>query len=349
VGSDSVQHKSAPPDLPLLVFNLLLVGGTAALILSANLFFLKDSQSTTLNENSFLTTEWRLLKEMKEQTDEILQVKDRELDELRQRYRTLLAGNNSPEGLRALEEELKRVESERQEILAHRFASTTAAGPLPAPVQSADSVLPPLAAAGSGVSADMALSGISAADSLAAGGFVGGGAGTGSAIALLLRNRVEELEEETALAEVLQAKLRADNARLGSELTTLKARLSSGKESATPGTEDKPGAEPPNSSAAALPAAGSDAAQAQERSEILRILEEQRALLDAAAPPLGLADVKTRTLLRAIVRSPAIRSEYPTLVDDLDRYFALYGATERLKGKKAAYDEAIGTVRGQGE
>jgi hypothetical protein len=77
---------------------------------------------------------------------------------------------------------------------------------------------------------------------------------------------------------------------------------------------------------------------------ILDSLARERDALDDPDAVLGIADLKTRALLRAIVRTPAIRAEYPELLESLDRYLALAGREEYLRGKRAAYDELIGNL-----
>lgn len=51
-------------------------------------------------------------------------------------------------------------------------------------------------------------------------------------------------------------------------------------------------------------------------------------------------DLNTRTLLRALVSTPEIRSEYPNLLESLDRYFEVYAREKRLEGRREAYESA---------
>ena len=52
----------------------------------------------------------------------------------------------------------------------------------------------------------------------------------------------------------------------------------------------------------------------------------------------------TRTLLRAVITTPAIRDQYPTLSEDFDRYLQALGAERRGEGQTEAYAWASSAV-----
>lgn len=68
-------------------------------------------------------------------------------------------------------------------------------------------------------------------------------------------------------------------------------------------------------------------------------LERRRREIEAGGHP-SVDDLNTRALLRALVTVPAIRAEYPNLLESLDRYFEVYGLQKRLEGRREAYAEA---------
>ncbi len=77
---------------------------------------------------------------------------------------------------------------------------------------------------------------------------------------------------------------------------------------------------------------------------ILDLVEQKKADI-AREPPPKIEDIKTRSLLRAIVSSPEIRNEYPGLLEDLDRYFTVYGRQEWLTGQKDAFRFMAETIK----
>jgi len=286
-------------DFPLVALNIFLLVVSAATLFLADAAINKNTREAALNANTFLTTEWRLLKELKGRTDRLLQDKDREIAELRLRYEALQANRSSGEELAALEEEIRRAESEREGILAVRFSpKSSPAAPETGAVRESSGIL-----------------------SLAA---------PDTPVAALLRGQILELEKEIAAG-------RKDTVNLERQIGELRERLKNAltREDAAPAVVATPVVDA---------AAQSELKEASGRDDILALLEKDRESLAALDPVLSLADIKTRSLLRAIVRTPAIRAEYPDLSASLDRYFDLYGRAERLKGKREAYDEAIRSV-----
>jgi 5-bromo-4-chloroindolyl phosphate hydrolysis protein len=72
-------------------------------------------------------------------------------------------------------------------------------------------------------------------------------------------------------------------------------------------------------------------------SALQQIREREQTLANSRA--LRMEDLNTRALLRALITSPRIRSEYPGLLDSADRFFSNYGLQERLSGRREAYAE----------
>ncbi len=271
-------------DSRLILFNMIILVCTIALIMGTERHFQKVFHETTLRENGFLTTEWRILKEMKEQTDKLLRDKDEEIQAIRRKYRELLAQNASADRLSEIENLLRKTETEREQLLSTRFTPST---PQSTKAPSVPTVLPD----------DRGL------DSTPL---------TENPMITLLNNRVKELERE-------KNGLQEENDRFHAEIIALKAR-----QEGLPVTASSPGS-----------------SETISESETLRLIQEQRAVLETSSQVMTVADIRTRTLLRAIVRDPAIQSDYPGLVENVDRYFEVFGAAERLKGKKEAYEEMI--------
>jgi hypothetical protein len=80
-------------------------------------FFTSTIKADSLRENHFITMEWNLLKELKLQTDKQLEEKDREITEMRQRYRQLALSKVSPENLRELENRIAALQDERAKLI----------------------------------------------------------------------------------------------------------------------------------------------------------------------------------------------------------------------------------------
>lgn len=278
-------------DLPLLFLNAFLVLLTVGSILLSDAYSRRNAQAAALNDNIFLTTEWRLLKELKDRTDQLLFDKDKEIEELRNRYRTLQGQKAAPLLLEAIEAELIKAESERDAILSARLlpgstarASANAGLAPPTPSRVSD-----------------------------------------NALTALLRDKIQSLEEELASG-------RQDTDDRLKELNSLQSRLEAALAQQAAPTETPP--------PLALLEGGSSASP----EAILDLLRQRRDALASGGPALSLSDLRTRTLLRAIVRTPAIQAEYPSLSTDLDRYFQVYGEVERHKAQVESYDELLGDI-----
>lgn len=75
-------------------------------------------------------------------------------------------------------------------------------------------------------------------------------------------------------------------------------------------------------------------------SSVVEELQQKSAILDRLRTP-DIEEINTRVLLKAIVSSPTVRSEYPQLQAELDRYFQVLANQHILEGREAAYREAI--------
>jgi len=334
-------------DAALLALDLALVAGVALLLWGFDLGLRKRAETATLKDNRFLTTEWRLMRELKARTDQELRDKDREIDALRLQYLRGKGSGSSADLLAEIEAAMARAESERAAILASR--TNPEAGGLPAA-----SALPSLqpASATPATTATTATTATPAAPAKGEGGAAGapGGdavaeamtsPGSDNALAELLRRRIVSLEDAlrrsqagSAAIERELAALRLDAARQASGVPS----ASSASATALAAPLQSPGPTIPSAQAAPWDAADAVAA-------ILSALESERAGLADPETVLGLSDLKTRSIMRAIVRSPAIRSQYPDLFEALDRYLELVEKVGYLKGKQEALDEAMTEIR----
>jgi len=314
-------------DAALLALDLALLAGVVLLLWGVDRGFRRQAEIATLKDNRFLTTEWRLMRELKERTDQELRDKDREIDALRQQYLRLKGSGSSAALLADIEAAMARAESERAAILSAR------ANPEVAPVAASPSVpsassLSPGPSQGSGGPADPAGAYTEALP----------GRAPDYALAELLRRRIVGLEEALRRSQ-------AGSAAIERELAALRldaARQAAGGPSASAASATQAAAPGPAiPSAQAAPWSDADAVAA-----ILSALEGKRAGLDDPEAVLSLSDLKTRSIMRAIVRSSAIRSQYPDLSASLDRYLELVEKVGYLKGKQEGLAEARQMVEG---
>jgi len=105
------------PVVSSLALTLVLAG-----VLSVAFFNYRNRmQDIVLSENRYLTAEWRLLQELKAQTDAELREKDQQINELNDRYLRLVRSHASASDLGKIEDQLRQVKRERQEIEARRL------------------------------------------------------------------------------------------------------------------------------------------------------------------------------------------------------------------------------------
>lgn len=104
------------------VFSSLALTLVLAGVLSVAFFNYRNRmQDIVLSENRYLTAEWRLLQELKAQTDAELREKDKQILELNNRYLSLVRSHASASDLGKIEDQLQQVKRERQEIEARRL------------------------------------------------------------------------------------------------------------------------------------------------------------------------------------------------------------------------------------
>ncbi len=268
--------------------NLTLVLVSVGILFTSNYFYKTNIEANTVSENRFITMEWHLLQNLKTETDDQLSEKDREIAELKQKYKDSKLQNVSKELLAEMNAKLKKAEMERAAILTRNFASKITPEPLSS-IRSNENKT--IASAFATETTD------------------------------LFSKRIEALEIQ--LQESLQ-----NNQKMEAELAR-QIQINSLNHIIPTETSNKDIVDTSSTSKKAV---------YREILNILNILDQQK-LDETTQPPLE--DIKTRALLRAIVRSPDIRSSYPTLSESLDRYFEFFAYQEQLKGKKNAYDEMI--------
>lgn len=290
----------------LLLSNIFIIL-TTVLVLGAALYRYQGKiQNITLSENRFLTTEWHLLQELKAQTDSLLQEKDLEIARLRSQYRSFSKEELSGERLKKIEEELRIAEAERAAILSARL-SVMASGSDKNTDLSSPRELVEAAAKSAMPEAENAL--LPAADD---------------------QNATRDTTETAPLLNELLAEriqsLEAQNSALRIRAEQAEARLEQSNQ-----LQDTQG-----HTAAASGTTGTSTAEAKLVLALYHILEEELALVDSETKP-DLASIRTRALLRALVSSPAIRAEYPDLLQAMDESFEDFGKQEWLRGQKDAY------------
>jgi len=250
-----------------VVSNLLLILCTAMLLWLASSIYHERIREVSLNENRFLTTEWHLLQELKEQTDQQLTEKDREIADLRRQYSQLQLHAQSPRELEELQAKLRQAEAERQEIFTQRLEVV----PLTAEEESSTTDEPPAKSKASQSNTEMTT---------------------------LLREHIKtlqtQLEESNVHTEVLQK-----------EINTLRE--------ANEELEEKYG-RVTASNRQQISRLYEQTAGARRTAEAAIRTLEQRIQNSERMKETDIDALNTRSLLRAIISSPAIRSEYPDLL-----------------------------------
>jgi len=89
--------------------------------------------------------------------------------------------------------------------------------------------------------------------------------------------------------------------------------------------------------------AAADTSAADTSAALRGFLERKIRELEQAPAP-RFEDLKTRTLLRAIASAPAIRADYPDLLEKTDRYLESSAVLEQAKGRKEAFSEVLGEI-----
>ena len=291
---DSVRNGLSVP----VVLNVVIVAISALILWSATHYFEEQTRAVSMVESRFVTAEWHLLRELKQETDRRLAAKDREIDLLRLRYRELVRQGASGQDLQLIEDQLRHEQAERDTILAVGLdTSMRLLDPAPPELLAAERRDPlPLAESVETPRSALMRRLDGTADELAR---------------TLLRNTV--IEEELIL-------LRQENARLAAQLAQVQAE---------------------------------DVVQT-----LIDDLQDLNERLAAEFPPATIPAVEeqvlelvhTRNLMRAVIASPAIRAEYPGLLNEMERYFEVFGTERSLRGRRETYaaaSRAIETVAGE--
>jgi hypothetical protein len=126
----SEEPQPRPPKDLFLIFSMLALGlFTAAFLWVALSNYRNRIDAISLSESRFLTMEWRLLRELKEATDQKLLEKEQEIEDLNKRYLRLVKGDAASEDMRQIETRLRQARSEREEILSQRSIKLEEASP----------------------------------------------------------------------------------------------------------------------------------------------------------------------------------------------------------------------------
>ena len=108
----------------LWISNLAVIVFTLAFLGAALSFYRSRMTVIAASPPSILTTEWRLLRELKTQTDRELSQKDEEIADLYGRYLELIRQNAPPSELQRVSDQLARAKEERSAILSRAALPT---------------------------------------------------------------------------------------------------------------------------------------------------------------------------------------------------------------------------------
>jgi len=321
----------------LFVLNAVIVTLAVAIMLVAAARYANDARSETLGSTSYFTTEWRLLRQLKESTDRALSAKDAEIEELRERYQSLQRSGASASLLRSIDEAIREAEEGRAVILSARvsaYEGRDGAGGVVAGNGGSSSSRAVAAALATVAAVESAKPSPADAEMAPSAGRapVGQPRPVASPSELLL-NWIRDLESSLA-----DEAARADSAER--EILALRSALAEARafEAFNHGLASDGAAETGASGAPGEMVPGSSGTLASDL--MVDVAAELRRLSDAE-PLIGMSDLRTRALLRAIVRDPAIRAEYPELFDSLDTYLERVEADAHQRGRAAAYEDIL--------
>lgn len=308
-------------DYSLFVLNAIIVALAAAIMLVVSARYANDARTETLGSTSYFTTEWRLLRQLKESTDKALSAKDAEIEDLRERYRSLQRSGASASLLQSIDVAIREAEEGRAVILSARVSAydgvegagddgASSSGAVPAALEAVAAVAP-----SDGQAAILPTR-------------------PGASPAELLQDRIlgleASLEGESARADRAEREiliLRSALAEARALEIAARAMASSFPDEVA-ADEAAPDEAAPGSGGTLPAGVMADLAAELER-------------LSSAEPLIGLSELRTRALLRAIVRAPAIRAEYPELIDSLDAYLERVEQDAFLRGRIAAYEDML--------
>jgi len=335
----------------LLVLNAIIVALTAAILLVASARYARDARSETLGAASYFTTEWRLLRQLKESTDKALSDKDAEIAELRERYRSLQRSGASANLLRSIDEAIREAEESRAVILSARVSAYEADGRQADAGAEGDDGAPSSGAVAAALTAIAAVESSRSATAVAGSGIDSGQAAIpparpAASPAELLHERIRGLEASLA-AEATRAD-RAEREILALRSALAEARAFDAFYRESPSSQPTAPATVPSSAPSSAASGRADEPAREPSSALAVALAAELERLSSSEPAIGLAELRTRALLRAIVRAPAIRAEYPELLESLDTYLERVDQDAYLRGRITAYEallERIGASR----
>jgi len=284
---DKVSGQQPKKDLFLIFSIISLVLFSVLFVLLTLSYYQKRIKAISLSENRYLTTEWRLLHELKAQSDQKLMEKDKEIAELNRRYLELARGNASATELRQIEIQLQQAEEEREEILSNQVDTTAETG------QEQDEWI-----------ADLLPS------------------ENRSAVTILLETQIT----------LLEIKLN-ENQKYISELENERAELLA--------KQEKNSQEYMKKLTEKLTEIKKQSAEITGLKGILddTLTDLKRKAQEKIDRP-RMEDLNTLALIRAIINEQEIETDYPGLLEQLDRFMDTYGLQERQKGQRQAYAEA---------
>lgn len=292
-GNSRVVQTRPRRDYVLWISSPALIVFTAAFVWGAFSLYQSRIATISLTEHRFLTTEWRLLQQLKVQTDRQLLQKDQEIADLNRLYLELTQVGASPSRRQEVKNQLDQAEAERKAILSRSFSSIADTGSTQGTalnVQASSAYEPALAA--------------------------------------LLQNRIEglqaQLDSRRALIDAL------DKERL---------ILISTHQQAVQGYADTI-----REKTAEIQELSATLSRTRAEIQAAVATANRKAREAGSAQPLDIQDLKTRTLVRALVGSPEIRAVYPDLLKSLDRLFDVSALQERLTGQKEAYASLESTL-----
>lgn len=106
-----------------LVVNVTLFVATATIIVGGVFYYQRASRMAVAFENRFITIEWRLLSQLKAETDRRLEAKDREIAFLRQQYQELVAGGGGDAERAEVNQAIEQAYAEREDLLVTRISA----------------------------------------------------------------------------------------------------------------------------------------------------------------------------------------------------------------------------------
>ncbi len=319
-------------------------------------YFQHQTSDIAAEEARFVTTEWHLLRELHEQTQEQLLAKEQEIAELRLRYLQLTEDDSTAHEREEIETQLRRAEEERDALIARRLqAATEAVQPTeteepelipdvetdPDPDHPSVAEVEPESLHELGPRLELDLEREESPREPTLRSLLQSERPSSTisrAVTESLREQVSALEEQLTEREAAAATLREEIELLEDRLERMEAEYQRALEDQREPIE-------------ALRQEAADARRSA-RSALTALKELELARLTSAAPvdppPPDYADdidvLGTRPLLRAIVTSPEIRAEYPDLRERMDAYFALLEHEKITQGRAEAYRVASEAV-----